>query len=387
MSDGVPIEVFTDFMLATGPSQATGKFDIVNECVKRGDEYLLGRFLAGKQPAEMFQGGTKIQDQAYMQEKRLARNYKPGAKFDWTNPQILNEWGAYWRHTMTYMSWTDHEIEQAVANMGSSARHQEYKRIKKGKEMNMETGMMGILEEGLFDQPDEDEMEGSAGETPYSIPCTITENTTGIPLLWSGGQVQEIAIANYPKWDNNRGVYDDIGTFGATDAHLITAFDSMARKVKFARLPRRPDLSEPRMDPSVYACSDWGMRLVEDAWRRNQQLFRNGLQEAGVMGPTHKGIGFTYVESLDTAELYDDGSNGLANEADADINGPRFYCLNLMYYLKAFNVRRYFYKKKPFSPSNDPYSYIMPVDLWHNNVCRSRQRQGIISPESDATAM
>ena len=32
---------------------------------------------------------------------------------------------------------------------------------------------------------------------------------------------------------------------------------------------------------------------------------------------------------------------------------------------------------------NQPFTSIVPVDSWYNFVCRSRQRQGIVSPASD----
>jgi hypothetical protein len=31
---------------------------------------------------------------------------------------------------------------------------------------------------------------------------------------------------------------------------------------------------------------------------------------------------------------------------------------------------------------NQPFTTIVPVDSWYNFVCRSRQRQGILSPST-----
>jgi hypothetical protein len=50
-----------------------------------------------------------------------------------------------------------------------------------------------------------------------------------------------------------------------------------------------------------------------------------------------------------------------------------------------FHTTRYFYTHSSMKHPNQPFTTVMPVDCWHNFICRSRQRQGLLSPTSSVT--
>lgn len=382
--DGSNLEVFEDFVLSTSPANLTDANSLVNDCTKRN--YLLGRFMKGRDMADMVQGGEYIKDEIYLRERRNTKNYKTNAKHSWQNPQVLTRWSIPWRFTMDHMSWTDQEIDLNNADLSEKARFKKYKDLKRSKEMNLWTGFLNTLEEQLWAQPDEDEMEtlNDGGEIPNSLACFITEETDGVPYTYAGTEVMRIDVTQYPKWDNQRETYNEIGTY-STGKNLFTAFDKLRRKVGFSKLPMRGDLSERMSAPWFYACSDGGLTDFETTLRVNQNVLRwGGGQDPAYPHPTHKGVDVIYCETLDDAQLYDPATGtAAADESLADLKGGRFYAVDGRYMLKCIHSKRFFYKKRPFSPSNQPWNHIMPVDIWHNQACRSRQRQGIISPSAD----
>lgn len=121
---------------------------------------------------------------------------------------------------------------------------------------------------------------------------------------------------------------------------------------------------------------DTGAMSCECCWRASRSL----------PGPQFHGIELVYMSDLDTAALYAGAAGSLVSEVSATLDGPRFFGVNGGYVLKAIHRDRYFYKKPPFSPSKQPYTHIMLVDIWHNNPARSRRRQFIVTPTAAAIA-
>lgn len=413
MTGGSPTEVFEDFVLATPPVNLTSPYDLVNEATARG-EYALSRFMRGAQANEMVQGGEVIKDETFLNEVSTFKNYKTNAKHNWENPQVLARWSVPWRFSMGHMQWSDQEVMLNNADLSDKARRKKYKDLKHSKEVNLWTTFMNGLEAQLFAAPDYDEMEDTTGGTPYSLPVFINEWTEAAIQAIGGGYaanegsglypgfttagggantVQGLDPSVYPRWDNARVTYARAGLYSAgAGTHLFKAFDKLRRRVRFARLPYKPEVSERTTSPAFYAASDDGCTVYEAALRENQQMLLPNYQDPAFPNPQHKGVDIVYIEELDTAEIYPTGSaDGTTLSTEFDTSGttnagPRYMAINGYYLLKAIHALRYFYKKRPFSPSNQPWNHIMPVDIWHNTVCRSRQRQGIIYPSADITA-
>lgn len=391
MSNGSAIEVFTDFVLSTGPAFLRGPEDIVNDAVK--NTYTLPRFIYGKSMRDMVQGGNSIKDNILLGVDSNAQNYKPNAEFNYRNPQVLTQWSIPWRFTKDEMVWTDQEIGLNTGEMSSGARHHKYKTLKYSKEQNTYTGLMEFIDDQFWDAPDVAEMEATDGATPYSIPTFITENgktaaviSTGtVPLngpdatAWT--TVMGISPTVKTGWQNAAIEYSALGAAAAATDHIFKSFSKAYYKLRFDRLPKRADLSDPTSVPHFIAASISGISEYEDALRQNQDTFVwTGRQDPAFDGPQFRGIEMVYIADLDTAAIHPGTAGSLAAEGAATETGPRYFWINGKYMLKVIHRDRYFYKKRPFSPSKQPFTHIMLVDIWHNNVCRSRRRQGICYP-------
>ena len=118
------------------------------------------------------------------------------------------------------------------------------------------------------------------------------------------------------------------------------------------------------------------------------------MQDPAFLKPTYGGIELEYVANLDTAKLYTEGSgtdnmaesgdNAKSSSADApNYGGPRYYWINANYMLPVFHSKRYMERHPVMTHPNQPFTHVQPVDCWTNLICRSRQRQGIVSPAEE----
>jgi hypothetical protein len=101
------------------------------------------------------------------------------------------------------------------------------------------------------------------------------------------------------------------------------------------------------------------------------------------MRPQYAGIDLERVVALDTYAGYAGpaGDDTPATEGAVDgFKGPRYYFINGNYMKSVFHSSRYMYSHPTMRHPNQPFTTIMPVDSWYNFICRSRQRQGILSP-------
>ena len=171
---GSALSTFNDFMTATDKSIYTSPADVVNEAVKQN--YLLRRFLKGKEGSSVMQGGKTINDMILFDEASTFDYYQPNETFTWQNPQVLDQWEINWRYCVDHMSWTDQEIELNVGGgLGKAARHRAYKNLRRIKEMRLYTSLLNGMEAMLFAPPSQSEMEAAGGKKPSSLPCVSNE--------------------------------------------------------------------------------------------------------------------------------------------------------------------------------------------------------------------
>lgn len=386
---GSALEVFTDFMTVTGPAFLKGPEDVINEAVK--NTYTLPRFIEGKSMSDMLQGGNSIKDTIFFNDDSNYQHYKPNAEFTYRNPQVLTEWSIPWRFTKDEMTWTDHEVGLNTGELSEGARFHKYKTLKRTKEQNLWSGFMNGMEDDLWAAPDATTMEATSGTAPYSIPCFINEFSDGVSGAghysgWTTVQgIDPDPTAGEAKWNNRLQNYAQSPQVGWD---LFPAFSKMFYQLRFDRLPKMGHLSDPTSVPNFIATSLTGIANYEDGLRQNQDLFvTSGRQDPSYNHPRFRGIDVVYIANLDTAAIFPTGSGGaLSTELDTAGTtnaGPRYFWINGRYMLKVFHRERYFYKKAPFSPSRQPFTKIMIVDCWHNLVCRSRRRHGIVVPSAD----
>jgi len=381
---GSALDTFNDFMDSTGPSFLTGPGDIVNEAVK--NNYLLRRFLRGKGPSETLQGGSTIKDSILFDEKSTFQYYQPNETFAWSNPQVLDQWEIDWRFSVDHMSWTDHEIELNVGGQGRNARHQTYKTIKRSKEQRLWTSLFNGMEDSLFAAASSGDMEGTSGTKPYSLPVFITGAANGA-AFGAGNPIQNINPTAEAKWRNQTATYDATGstTLDLLSDKLFAAFDALYMDVQFQPPPSHQEYFEnPSLNAMFIATSRRGQRAYVAALRASQDTFVTGSrQDPSYMKPQYAGVDLEYVASLDTAGIYGDDWDGTGTKTEtaaANDSGPRYYFINANYLKFVFHTTRYFYQHPTMKHPNQPFTTVMPVDCWHNFICRSRQRQGIIAP-------
>ena len=396
---GSALSVFNDFMTATDSAILTSPDSIVNEAVK--NNYLLRRFMKGRGPEEVLQGGKTIKDQILFDEESTFEYYQPNATFTWENPQVLSEWEIQWRFCVDHMSWTDHEIElNAGGGLSSKARHAVYKRLRRVKEQRLWTSLINGVDDALFAVPDKTAMEAAGGTKPYSIPCFINEATNGLfeeddGTLWT--TKQGIDPTAKTKWAPKQATYkfDDNGTVSTHDNSkgILAAFDNMYLSVKFSAPPTKQEYFEnDNLYRQFIACSKSGITKYSQVLRLQQDRFAVSPQDPAFIKPTYAGIELEYVADLDTAALYrdhDDNSShaegdvfadGATGTDEAAYKGPRYYWINANYLKPVCHSKRYMFRHEVMTHPNQPFTHVQPIDCWMNFVCQSNMRQGIISP-------
>ena len=384
------LSTFNDFVDTTGPAFLTSAEDVVNEAVK--NNYLLRRFLRGKGPDEVVQGGTKIKDTMMFDESNSFQFYQPNETFTWSNPQVLDNWEIDWRFAVDHMSWTDQEIELNVGGgMGKAARHQAYKRLKRTKEQRLWTSILNGMEDQLFAIPSASEMEGDGATAtkPYSIPMFINECTSSAYHTNTTAEiftVQGINSSTQAGWQVQQKSY----TTSGNNTGIIAAFDQMYMDVEFTPPPSHQEYFEkPSLNAQFIACSQAGQRIYTTLLRDAQDTFVTASrQDPAYMRPQYAGIDLERVVALDTYAGYGraDGSQAPNTESTTGaFQGPRYYFINGNYLKPVFHSSRYMYSHPTMRHPNQPFTTIMPVDSWYNFVCRSRKRQGIVFPGDNVT--
>ena len=102
---GTPIQVFNDFMDATGPTYLSSAEEVINEAVK--NTYAFSRLLKEKGTERTVQGGSEIRHVGMSDEGNTYDHYLPNEAFTWQNVQVTDTISAHWRFTIDHMAWTD----------------------------------------------------------------------------------------------------------------------------------------------------------------------------------------------------------------------------------------------------------------------------------------
>jgi hypothetical protein len=384
---GAALSTFADFVAATGSSYARSVNDFLNEAVRQ--RYLLGRFLKGRQLADVVQGGETIKDLVMFDEANTYQTYKPNEEFSWGQPAIGTEQELDWRFSLDHMSWTDQEIELNMpSGMSRQYAHTQYKRRKKMIEARMWTSMINGIDDALMASPSTAtgaEMETATGGTQFSIPAYITEDTTNYHS--SGGTwttIMGINPATTTKWRNQVETYDyDDPDDSDGDADgLIDAFDNMITKVDF----QSPGFHDEHFEASYTGarefiiCSRGGLNQYKRLLRAsNDTLVQK--QDAAYNRPQFSGIDLVYATSMDTLSCTWGSTTTAGTETGYTDDGYRYFWVNANYLKPVFHVTRYFHQKAPFFLEKQPYTWVCPVDCWWNLYCNSRNRQGIVAPQ------
>lgn len=379
---------FGDFVFSTPFQKFSSPEKILNEAARQ--QYALGDLCRARSDfKEMVQGGKKITDDIMFDHGSTFGFRRPGSTHNWTNPQVLKEWEVDWRFGIDAMTYTDAEIDLNIPDgVTEEAEFGVWKKIKSKLEKRLYTSMYEGLEEALWATPVASTMEDGSGDTPpiYSIPTFINEETNGLYSGWT--TVQNISRVTESRWRPSTAAYsyaDYLGTTSPSVA-LSRAFHKMFLKVSF----KAPDLG--RRD--VFDSTEWnrqhiytneeGMLLLSDLMSQGNDQFRTGPQDFSYTGVMFNGVRIKYIPELDTAQLYNDGSNNYVEWNDGSVtnDGPRFYWINSEYLKMVIHKKHYFDRKPEMRDLSQPDTGVIPVNIWCNLVCTSARRQGIVYPNA-----
>lgn len=386
---------FTTLLNATGPAWLGSVDEVVND-VSRAT-YTQPHLTTGKASEIMIQGGDVIQDMVFLEITSSFTRYNPNPTVSYTNAQPGTPLQIPWSFAYATTGWTKQEASLNRDFMTRTARAQRYKRVIKMKYQNLWTDVCNKTELEYWATPDYGTMEAANTTTPrvpYSIPVFINEWTNGLPLGFesaTGGAntVETINGVTYSNWRNQTGTYADLDTAGNERA-LFAGFKRLRQLTQFDKLPKHADMGETQNKPHVIFMSSWGDRVFEHFMVVNQDTFWGGDRGKDVAynDLRYWNIPLVRIDALDSALLYPNaGASAYASEATADLTGPRYYFVNGEYLVPFFHSENYASLGDPDTPSNQPFSVVQVMDMWNNLGCRSRRRQGILSPAADTTLL
>ncbi|MGD9631422.1 MAG: phage major capsid protein [Pyrinomonadaceae bacterium] len=351
------LQAFTNFVLATGNKLKTGPDEIINDATK--NTYIINRCLKGMGAADAVQSGQRIIDRILLNDVGTAQFYSPNDPMSIQNVSALKEIRIDWRFFADHYSYTQQEV---VLNSGDPQTY--YKNLLKAKRQQCVTSSFNKMEDAIWDTPNSATMEAQNGTVPYSIPCFVTENTSGLPTGFT--TVMGLPVTGNTNWDNQRETYDPTDLLNP-DTGLVQAFDEMFMKVRF-RPPRneREYFENDELQQMMIATNRNGrsiyLRLTRDS---NDRLVGNdlGAQQSGL---GYAGLPVEYIATLDNAG-WTDGQ-------------PRYYFLNLKYLHPVWHSTEYMKEMAPMNDPNQPFSWVVWKSTYYNWFCQSRRRQGIIYP-------
>ena len=414
---GAPLSAYADFFASTGSAVYGSEEDFCNDAQKNSPT--LARFIAGKDLEDLFySGGKNFTGAIMLDESPTAVNHLPGNNFTWSNPQVLDYWTAPQRYTMDHTAMIEQEwMQNSPEKMTGPWRFQELKSIQKKVEMRAMTSIYNFMSNKIWAVPDSSLMESTTatGTEQYSIPAFVNEYPSGLfnrtsvtvgMTPWTSVEGIDPTATGNSRWDIRRATYisDDTGRPATGPADdVISAFGKMFRRIQYRPYTTFEQYTtQSPMDKVFIATSERGMTHFEECCRDRQDRFIQAT-DPGFPGVNFRGIPVEYHEELDAAPIYPNISSqttGLANAPTANITegnsagtvlvnfavGPRYYWLSPRFLGPVFHKERYFYKRKPIVPPDQPEALIVPISTWWNFRATSRRRLGLVSPRNSTAA-
>lgn len=402
MPGGIPVTSYTDFAIATGPFTLTSATEIINEAAKQKTMFRYA--LKGRKAADVVQGGDQIQDIILLRDKATAENYNPGDSGTPTQPQLYSTQTEYWRWSRDHMAWQDEVVELNSSQLSESARRDKYKDYKKMLNMAFWTSYINFMDGKFWANPHGSSnyaaMEGASGTEQKSIPVYVNEdNTNYVPSGWTN--IHGIA-GNTANYRNQVRRYDfsDMHDDAGRGNGLFDAFQRIHNDLQW-EAPGMHDEMFTESDPRrcVVVCSKFGHATYAKIARESNNILRKGAADGGVDGLQFLGTPIEFHPDLDTATLYL-GNSG--NTAYAEMStslaaggstwattdwcrGPRFYWLDFNFIRSWFNSTFYFKIDANMTHMNSPGLHVSWIRTGWNTFCRSRKRNGIVSPGASSS--
>ena len=358
------LDSFGAFVKSTGVKIISSPDDILNDAVK--NTYILGRMLKGKDAAMSVQAGDKLEDEVQLTDVGTAVFYSPNDDMDVQNVDSLVKIQVDWRFIADHYSYTQQEV---LLNRGDPQVY--YKNLLKGKRQACKTSTYNKMEAQLWAAPSNADMESSTGKQPYSIPALVTSDGAAASGFTT---VQTINPSTETGWVNQTENYDPDNVTNEQDG-LLKAMDRMWHKCRFIAPSGGPSeyFNSDRLQKMVIATNLDGITLLQAITRDSNDRLVPANNIGYVAGRvTYAGLPIDYVAELNTA-LVNSGSAMASNQ-------PWFYYLNLEFLFPVFHSTQYFTEEDPQKHPRQPFSRVVWTNTWYNLFCRSRKRQGLITP-------
>lgn len=360
---------FNDFTSATGKKLASSPDQILNDAAK--NTYFFARMVKGRDVADTVQSGQKIIDRIQLTDAGTAAFFHPNEDLDIQNVDVLVSIELDWRFIADHYSYTEQEI---TLNSGDAQTY--YKNLLKSKRQACKTSTWNKKEESLWAAPSNANMEAASGKQPYSIPCFIT--TDGLEP-YGFTTVETLDPGTNSGWRNQIETYD---SSAKTDPEvgLFLAFDRMWHKCRFIAPRNQQEYFENDMLQKMVITTNLdGITRLQVLSRDQNDRMSPATNFGYVAGQvTYAGLPIEYTSELDTALVI--VSNTVAAAAMPS-GQPSYFWLNLMYLYPIFHGTMYQKEKEPMQHPRQPFSSVVWSRSYYNVFCKSRRRQGIITPD------
>jgi len=387
---GTILSAFSDFVEGTTPAYVQSPTNWVNAAGKRRYQWM--RMFDEK---KSLAGGEDIRASIVFKDNGSYEHYLPGANHDWVNPQRLQYVKIPWRFDMVHKSWVDQELilNDKIRYGSESAIMEAFVSLNHEKDVISMTSLANGMEESMFAVPDKATMEDadSTSPSPMSLFAWINEDANGLfgenytGNTWTTvGGITPTAASVDGQFTPGQVTYGN-RTDGDAD-NTIAGLDDLFMTCDWEQPPTLTEyFNDPVLSKQRILTSKQGRKDMMFLTRSGTDSYAAGHQDPGVPDPMMHGVPITYVSELDTAAIYDDGSNGLAVEASADLAGARFYMWNGNFLYPVCHSARFLERDKPSRHHNVPDTWVVPTYCWWNLMCTSRKHQGILSPSADIT--
>lgn len=415
MPGGVPLNNLVDLFLATSQAVLTAEGYLLNEAQPRNT--FLTRSMKRNDMQDMVQGGDRITDQVIFDITQTGVDYQPMESMSASLAQHLTEISIDWKFTAFNVVFDKHEkgLNNAM-DLKRGARAMVFKKLIRSKHSNLWVDVNRKFDAQVFAQPNAATMEASGGKTPLSMFCTIhqfgaVEGADKPTAIAPPGftTIQGVNPTTQPRWRNPVEFYagDEAAIQGpAGDAGNpqrwdgFTAFSSLYQRLRFKDLAIRPEFGESSEPEGFISTSLWGYKLYELATASLNDHLRHGASNAAYPGLNYEGVPVEWMEQMDFAEVWPDAANtGFAGEhndstneaggalGDPEFEGPRFV-FNVPKFFKKIVHSTHFLEETVIPPDKEqPFSWVVFYDCWHNNWNASRQRcGGIVAPSAHILA-
>lgn len=377
---------FADFLLAEDSSYINSANRVTEAVTYRS--WFWKRLMSGKSREDILQGGKSIKSFIQLDDQGSAHFYGIGDEESPNQPQTVTAWEMPWRFLRGDMSWDDETVKLNTAGLGRTARHKVYFDFKRQIEQACWIDKFKLMERAVMGTPSSNHDSTTAGTDPMPILGTFIADTDTTNTLPAGlTTIQGISPATKTNWKSQSETFPggaslDPDTLNAND-QLLKALSKMAKKVRFDGLPAKQEFSDRATMPSVIVCSMRAHTLLEDLMRQTQDAFVYvGRQDPTYPKPTIFGVPVEWLDYLESATLFNDGSSGFVTEdsTSANIEGPRYFFCNLQDVTPVFHAEMYMEKHPVLTPYRQPSRHTIYVDTYYNIVGHNRRTQGCVGP-------